>query len=167
MQKQVIIINGAGGVGKDFLCACLRDKYGVRVVSSIDPVKVIAKTCGWDGEKNARSRKFLSDLKSVICAFPDYLTDYMYAAYTDFLASDDDLIFFHIREPQEIAKLAARIPTAHTLLVKTHRPVTLATGNASDEQTEQYAYHSVFYNDGTPDEASAAFHQWVLGTFGA
>ena len=164
-MKQVLIINGAGGVGKDFLCACLRDKYGVRVVSSIDPVKEIALQCGWDGVKNTRSRKFLSDLKRVITDYSDYLTDYMVGAYESFLASTDDLLFFHIREPAEIAKLVARIPTAHTLLIRTNRPVTLASGNASDDLIEQYAYDSIFYNDGTAEEASLAFHAFIEQAF--
>ena len=165
MKKQVIIINGAGGVGKDFLCACLKDVYGVQVVSSIDPVKAIATRCGWDGVKNERSRKFLSDLKRVICEFCDYLTDYMCNAYQTFLESNDDLLFFHIREPEEIAKLVARIPAAHTLLVRTNRPVKLASGNASDDLIEHYNYDSIFYNDGDPADASAAFHKWIADTF--
>ncbi len=162
MPKQAIIINGSGGVGKDFLCECLADCYNVQVVSSIDPVKAIARTCGWDGVKNTRSRKFLSDLKRVISDYSDYLTDYMADAYA---ASDADFIFFHIREPAEIAKLAARIPDVHTLLVKTHRAVALAGGNASDEQVEAYDYDSIFYNDGTPEEAAASFRTWVAQTF--
>ena len=164
-MKQVLIINGAGGVGKDFLCDCLRDKYGVQVVSSIDPVKAIALQCGWDGVKDLRSRKFLSDLKRVITDYSDYLTDYMVDAYHAFLDSTDDLLFFHIREPGEIAKLVARIPEAHTLLVRTHRAVTLATGNASDDLIEQYSYDSIFYNDGDAEEASLAFHAFIEQTF--
>ena len=38
----------------------------VENISSITPIKDLAKLCGWGGEKNEKSRKFLSDLKQLL-----------------------------------------------------------------------------------------------------
>ena len=42
MNKQIIIINGQGGVGKDTICDIVKKYYGVKIVSSIDMIKAIA-----------------------------------------------------------------------------------------------------------------------------
>ena len=48
MKKAVIVINGAGGVGKDTLCDLAAKHFNVYNVSSITPIKEIASLCGWD-----------------------------------------------------------------------------------------------------------------------
>lgn len=59
MLKQIIIINGTGGSGKDtFVDFC--SKYGnVMNFSSIDKVKEIASLIGWNGKKAEKDCKFL------------------------------------------------------------------------------------------------------------
>ena len=56
MKKSVVIINGKGGVGKDTLCEVVAKKYSVRNVSSITPIKEIAKIGGWQGEKGNKDK---------------------------------------------------------------------------------------------------------------
>lgn len=46
MNKIVIIINGRGGVGKDTLCDFAAKHYKVENISSITPIKDLAKLCG-------------------------------------------------------------------------------------------------------------------------
>ena len=36
------------------------------ILSTVDFVKEIAKKCGWDGTKDLKNRKFLSDLKDLL-----------------------------------------------------------------------------------------------------
>ena len=43
MKKTVIIINGAGGAGKDTLCAIAARHYAVTSVSAVDRIKEIAR----------------------------------------------------------------------------------------------------------------------------
>jgi Lrp/AsnC family leucine-responsive transcriptional regulator len=43
MKKLVVVINGAGGVGKDTLCSFAAQEYKVRNISSVDPIKELAK----------------------------------------------------------------------------------------------------------------------------
>ena len=72
MQKQVIIINGTGGSGKDtFVQYC--SKYAKVInISSVDKVKEAATILvGWKGEKDEKSRKLLVDLKKLSIDYND------------------------------------------------------------------------------------------------
>ena len=149
-MKLAIVINGAGGVGKDTLCAIAAKKYKVRNVSSITPIKELAALCGWNGEKNDRARKFLSDLKRLTVEYSDFPTRYLTRQYEEFLSSDEELLFVHIREPEEIAKfVSATDGKAVTLLVRAGRRFVHGNkyGNASDDGVEAYPYNYIFYND--------------------
>lgn len=159
MKKLVIVINGSGGVGKDTLCELASRHYKVKNVSSITPIKEIAALCGWDGKKDDKSRKFLSDLKLLCVEYNDYPTAWARAQYEDFKTTDEEVMFVHIREPEEIAKFVrATDGEAKTLLVRGgERMKKTAYGNASDDGVENYAYDYYFMNDGTLDEAEAGF----------
>lgn len=149
-MKLAIVINGAGGVGKDTLCAIAARKYKVRNVSSITPIKELAALCGWNGEKSDRARKFLSDLKRLTVEYSDFPTQYLMRQYTEFLAGDEEIMFAHIREPEEIAKfVSATDGRAVTLLVRAGRRFVHGNkyGNASDDGVEEYPYNYIFYND--------------------
>ena len=149
-MKLAIVINGAGGVGKDTLCAIAAQKYKVRNVSSITPIKELASLCGWKGEKTDRARKFLSDLKRLTVEYSDFPTQYLTEQYREFLLGDEELLFAHIREPEEIAKfVSATDGRAVTLLVRAGRRFVHGNkyGNASDDCVEEYPYNYIFYND--------------------
>ena len=64
-MKKIIIINGSGRCGKDTFVEYVKKVSNDRVylISTVDKVKEIAKTMGWDGNKDEKSRKFLSDIK--------------------------------------------------------------------------------------------------------
>ena len=64
-SKQIVIINGTGGCGKDTFVSFVSKYKRVYNFSSIDKVKEIAKLIGWDGGKTDKDRKFLSDLKKL------------------------------------------------------------------------------------------------------
>ena len=65
MKRQIFIINGSGGVGKDSFVAlmAMNSKCSVGNYSSVTKVKKIAEIIGWNGSKSEKDRKFLSDLK--------------------------------------------------------------------------------------------------------
>ena len=104
-KPTVIIINGAGGVGKDTICGVFRGHSLTLVYSSIYPIKHIAYEIGWKGEKTDKARKMLSDLKDICTEYNDLPFKYMAESLED-TKNDEDLDFaiFHIREPQEIDK---------------------------------------------------------------
>ena len=117
MEKQIIIIDGTGGSGKDtFVEFC--SKYGsIMNFSSIDKVKEIATLIGWDGKKTEKDRRFLSDLKKLTTDYNDFSFNSIKEAVSKFEISDSDILFIHIREPEEIER-AANTFSAKTLLVK-------------------------------------------------
>ena len=161
MKKAVIVINGAGGVGKDTLCDLSAKHFKVYNVSSITPIKEIASLCGWDGSKDDKSRKFLADLKRISIEYNDYPTLWARERYEEFLKSENEVMFLHIREPEEIEKFVlATDKKAKTLLVRGGSRMTKTSyGNAADDSVEQYEYDYYYVNDKTLDVAEAEFSE--------
>jgi hypothetical protein len=159
MKKVAIVINGAGGVGKDTLCDLAAKHFKVRNISSVDPIKDIAKMCGWDGTKDDRSRRFLSDLKKLTVDYNDFPTVWASARYREFLSSEYEILFVHIREAEEIAKFVkATDGAARTLLIRGgDRMKKSSYGNVSDDLVENYNYDYYFVNDKTLPEAERDF----------
>ena len=63
-MKEIVVINGSVGVGKDTFVQFCAEYAPIMNISSVDKVKEAAKVlAGWNGEKDEKSRKFLSDLK--------------------------------------------------------------------------------------------------------
>ena len=159
MKRVTIIINGAGGVGKDTLCELAARHLAVENISSITPIKEIAAQCGWDGRKDDKSRKFLADLKALSVEYNDYPTLWCYERYEEFMNSEKQVLFVHIREPEEIEKLVRRTDgAAKTLLVRAGERMNRgAYGNAADDCVENYSYDYYFMNDKTLDIAEGEF----------
>ena len=147
MEKTVIIINGIGGAGKDTLCDFASEYFRTKNISAITPIKDIARQHGWQGEKDNKSRKFLADLKSAFTAYNDLPCQYLMKEYLDFLKSDAQLLFVHIREGEEIKKFKQQvtIPCRTLLIRRKALPQTL--GNASDDNVELYHYDHCYHND--------------------
>lgn len=159
MKKLLLIINGPGGVGKDTLCDLAARHIKVYNTSTIIPIKEIARSCGWDGSKDDKSRRFLSDLKRLCVEYNDYPTVWALARYREFLESENTVMFLHIREPEEIAKFVkATGGEAKTLLIRGgDRMKKSSYGNVSDDCVENYAYDYYFVNDKTLAEAERDF----------
>lgn len=147
MEKIVIIINGTGGAGKDTLCSLAEKHYKVKNISAITPIKDIARNCGWSGEKDAKSRKFLSDLKKVVIEYNDFPTKYLYSEYKKFVESEDKILFVHIREKEEIEKFKTLVTLrCITLLVDRQTLSAEKWGNTSDDEVKNYKYDFYFNN---------------------
>ena len=159
MKKIAIVINGRGGVGKDTLCDLAARHFRVKNISSVTPIKEIAAMCGWDGRKDPKSRKFLSDLKQLCVNYNDFPTNWAYREYLEFLESDREVFFVHIREGAEIRKFIERTEgRAVALLVRAgSRALGGALGNASDDEVENYNYDYYFVNDKPLAEAEEEF----------
>jgi guanylate kinase len=163
MKKTVIVINGAGGVGKDTLCEFAEKHFKVMNVSSITPIKEIAAMCGWQGEKTDKARKFLSDLKALSIEYNDFPTLWAAKKYNEFLESDKEIMFLHIREGVEIEKFVrATDGKAKTLLIRGGSRMTKSNyGNASDDMVENYSYDYYFVNDKTLEQAEVEFVEFL------
>ena len=164
MNKIAIVINGAGGVGKDTLCELAAKHYKIKNISSITPIKEIAALCGWDGSKDDRSRKFLSDMKLLCVEYNDFPTVWATKHYEQFLLSDEQILFVHIREPKEIEKFVkATGGAAKTLLIRGGKRTRKGEyGNVSDDSVEDYSYDYYFVNDRALAEAETSFKDFLF-----
>jgi len=158
VKKLAVVINGAGGVGKDTLCNFAAEQYKVRNVSSVDPIKDLARQAGWDGDKSDKSRKMLSDLKMLFTQYNDLPLRYITQQYRAFLEGDEDVLFVHIREPEEIARFVAVDPERiRTLLITRSNKEKHVYQNASDDNVENFQYDGVYDNCLPLDETKDAF----------
>lgn len=148
VRKQVFIINGRGGVGKDTVCNCVAQYCRVRNISSITPITQIARFAGWSGEKTLAARRMLSQLKAVFTEYNDLSFRYCMEQYQLFCESEEDVLFIHVREPEEIARLKNTIgKDCRTLLIRRDDENATQYGNRSDDEVEQYAYDLYFQNE--------------------
>lgn len=154
MEKKVFIINGRSGVGKDTLINILAEKFPVRNVSSVDQIKLGAMVLGWDGVKDERGRQFLIDIKASAVKYGDLPTQHMAARYDEFMRSEDQFMFIHIREISEIEKLVAKI-SCKTLLIT--RQMENVFDNIQDDCVAQYNYDIIFANDKPLEQSGKDF----------
>lgn len=155
MTKKIFIINGSGGVGKDtfvgLVSIALNDKlkrfHTVDNYSSVDKVKEIASEIGWDGKKEERDRKFLSDLKELTSNYCDMPFNCMVEKVEEFRKDEETVfLFLHIREPQEIERAKNEFD-ANTILIR-RNSVKHITTNIADGNVFNYEYDITINNDG-------------------
>jgi hypothetical protein len=146
MDKQVFIINGSGGAGKDTFISLLDYKALVMNFSSVDKVKEVAKIIGWNGAKTEKDRKFLSDLKQLCTNYNDMPLNSMKEKYKNFLGTNAHFLFLHIREPEEIER-AKEVFNAKTILIK-RDSIKHIVSNMSDGNVYNYDYDIVINNNG-------------------
>ena len=159
-NKFIIVINGKGGVGKDTLCSFVAEKHRVMNISAITPVKEMAKIIGWNGEKDNNSRKLLSDLKMIAISYNDFPNVYLLAECERFIKSEDEILFVHIREKQQIEHFISSVSHPVTTLLVRRFEESVIYGNRSDDEVELYNYDYVYNNDKGLSEAKVDFMQF-------
>ena len=154
--KQVFIINGSGGVGKDLFVNMVKTSvskfspYRVWNYSSIDKVKAIATQIGWSGGKTEKDRKFLSDLKLLTTEYNDMAFEDLKRMVNIFEEQKDVVfLFLHIREPNEIERAKNEF-NAHTILI-TRDSVPQITSNMADGGVFNYHYDTIIKNNDTKE----------------
>lgn len=160
MEKVTVVINGVGGCGKDTLITFLNDDYLIRNVSSITPIKHLASIIGWNGEKDEKSRKFLADLKKITTDYNEYPLNYILREQKSFLSTSEDVMFIHIREPEEIQKFVeCSLCKTITLLIRPRIELEgKIYGNYSDDNVENYNYDLIYENNKSLEETKK---QWL------
>lgn len=156
MKKLIFIINGSGGTGKDSFCNIIKQYSGhdTYTISSANRAKKIAMDVfGWDGiSKNEKSRKLLATIKDLLTwwddiPFKDMKGEIMYFEATPSM----EIMFIHVREPQEIQKLVDIFPHIKTILI-TNKNVPNITSNDADAGVFNYKYDYYIENNGTLDD---------------
>lgn len=158
---KVVIINGAGGVGKDTFIQFCKDFVEVHSVSSVDVIKKAARVLGWSGGKQLQDRKFLSELKDLSSWYNDLPFVYLKKSYANMIKrGEKGILFFHIREPREIER-AKETFSATTVLIK-RKNLRTEYGNHADDNVEKYKYDYVISNNGTLDDFSLKAEKFVF-----
>ena len=162
MNKKIVIINGSGGVGKDTFVEFCSEYAKVKNISSVDKVKEAAKILvNWNGEKDEKSRKFLADLKKMSIDYNNYPITYIKEQAEEFLKNEEqEIMFIHIREISEIAKVKELLD-AKSLLISSNR-VEKIVSNTSDANVENFEYDYYIQNDGTLDELKLKAEKFVM-----
>lgn len=171
-MKCIFIINGSGGVGKDtFVNLCDKALYkytaghtSIRPIpifnySSVDKIKNIARQAGWKGGKSEKDRKFLSDLKLLCTEYNDMPFKDICKKIELFNNSQygkSEMMFVHIREPKEIARVVERFSEYDNINIKTiivkRDSVKAIKSNMADANVDNYDYDITLYNNGTIDD---------------
>lgn len=157
-MNKIVIINGQAQSGKDTFVRFYKKHSKKRVfnLSTITEVKEIAKLMGWNGQKDDKSRKFLSDLKKLWVEYNDGIFEELKEFCWNY-KSEENVIFIHCREPKEISKFRKEfLLQCTTLLIE--RKGLVCPDNASDKEVNQYHYEMIVENNGTEEE----FEQQII-----
>ena len=154
----IYIVNGAPGAGKTTfetnVQKCMSNSF-CYILSTVDFVKEIAKKCGWDGTKDLKNRKFLSDLKDLHTNWNNVpfnkIVQQVKSIEDEWKYYDIDLnrtaIFIDCREPEEIQKLCATL-NAKSLLITRADAENTSTSNHADQNVLNYDYDIIIQNNG-------------------
>lgn len=173
---KIVIVNGAPGSGKttfENFCQEIMDDY-CQMRSTVDLVKEIALFyTGWNGEKDLKSRKFLSDLK-------DLLTEFNDVPFNDIVRFknvwEDELEMYDVkdhphillvdsREPEEIMRFKRELG-AVTVLIRRASAEMAETSNHADANVLNCDYDYEIDNNGSLDELRAKAVQFLDLIFG-
>lgn len=160
---QIFVINGHGGAGKDQFITYFTEYAGrdyVLNISTVDYIKKVAISLGWDKYKDDLSRKYLSLLKDMATYWGDlpyqdvtYKTNAFYLELQQYGVENKGFVFIHCREPHEIARLIdglnIKYPT-YSLLIR--RPTDKIYGNHADDEVENYKYDYIINNNTNLDD---------------
>lgn len=158
LHKLIIVINGKGGSGKDTICDIVSKHHKTRNISTITPIKEVASFGGWQGGKTEKDRKFLSDLKELFSEYNDLPNNYALNEYKSFMKNQcEEVLFVHIREPENINKFIKSIDGNCITLLVTGGKSQNSYGNRSDDEVENYTYDYIYNNTKPLDEVENDF----------
>lgn len=164
-MKTVFIINGKGACGKDTLIKAVAAKYPTQNESAIDPVKAAGRLLGYEGGKSEKDREFLSKMKELSIWYNDHPTQYLLEKYRKFEESGNELLFLHIREPEQIEhflkyfKQEVKSPDTRigTILIKSAWTEDCVYGNPSDDNVDKMHYDLIYINKEGEETSGAVF----------
>lgn len=153
-MKKIFIINGSGGVGKDtFVDFVLKNSKtkGLKY-SSVEYVKEVARKCFyWDGKKDERGRKLLSDIKDIMTEYDNIPFNKVVNFINTFLDDGNlNYVFLFIREPEEIRKIKNMFSFRTKVILIRNNNVDKIESNHADREVEEYKnYDYIISNNGS------------------
>ena len=138
---KIFIVNGKGGAGKTSfekmvveIAAAHNQK--IAVLSTIDYVKDVAKSIGWDGTKTLENRRMLSDLKDLLTRWNDSPHQSVCNKIKEL--NGVDAVFIDSREPEDIQRFIEEYH-ATTVLVQRGKEI-ITYGNHADDRVDDFDY---------------------------
>lgn len=167
---KIICINGYPQSGKDtFVNFCYSFGSIIQSYSTVDFVKEVAKICGWDGVKDLKGRKFLSDLKDILTEYDDIPVKKIKCKILDLIRpieklgyNTDRIIFFiHTREPKELQRFKDEFG-AKTLLIQRPSVADNEQSNHADKEVMNFNYDYIIDNDGTLEDLQKKADSFII-----
>ena len=149
---RIYVVNGFPESGKTTFERIIQKFLGrenVFIYSTIDTIKDLANMIGWDGKKDDRGRRLLSDLKAVMNQYNDYtikeIADYLRTVETlGRYGTIEPIVFVDSREPKEIARIVREF-NARTIYIKREKETEFT--NSSDQNVKDYYYDVYIWNN--------------------
>ena len=164
---KIFVINGQGGSGKttfeDYVANVGGENFEVGFISMVSYVKQVATGFGWDGSKEPKDRKMLSQLKDLLTEWNDspFATTCMVVKQME--KEGIDVCFIDAREPDDIERLKEMFNCQTVLVIKGEKT---EYGNHADDEVFNYNYDIVIDNNGTlsdlRDAASTFYENFCL-----
>ena len=158
----IVVVNGRPGSGKTTFEYIIKKKMSAfcEMRSTVDLVKEIAIFyAGWDGNKDLKNRKFLSDLKDLLTKF-DNVPFNDIVRYKDIWESDmkrygvinhPHVLLVDSREPEEIQKFKDELGAVAVLIRRTEVE-NEETSNHADANVFDFDYDWVIENNGSLED---------------
>ena len=157
---KVLILNGAAESGKGTVVEYIKHCFLINALeySSIDYVKKVAvDQFGWDGEKDAKGRILLSEIKQLMINYNDLPFKKVAEVISDCVSFNEDLLVVDVREPEEIRKVVkqCKIMEIDCAACKVERKEAESRAKKQklhpkgDLAYDSYAYDYYINNDGT------------------
>ena len=182
-RTKVVILNGAPQAGKDEFAKlaqahCNNDESAnVLNLSSVDPIKDMLEGFGWNGEKTDMVRDIISNIKKIWIDAQNGPTTFMMYNILEWhrqYAEEDNIVFCHIREPEEIDKLKNILSGMSTIGIDVMTVFIIRGGNIvngcdadsvrdsdNPKLISQYPYDRIIYNDGDISEYDDKVREFI------
>lgn len=160
---KIILINGVANAGKDLFVECAKDgNYPVYNFSTVDFIKEAARNLGWDGAKDERGRRLLSDIKDALSLYDDIPFKKVLEKIKE-IDESNAVVFVHSREPKDISHWV-ELTGAKTLLIRRSAAEDVEHDNHADMEVFDYDYDYVYSNNGDLNQLhneAVSFVNWI------
>lgn len=154
----VFIVNGAARNGKttfeNLVNKIGREKYGLEtaIFSTIDCIKDIALDCGWNGEKDEKSRAMLSDMKILFTKYLDYPFKETCKQIDMSILDGVDFIFVDSREREDIKRYVDKYEAITIYIENINNKESFYNSADIGARIDHYPYDYCIENNGTLED---------------
>ena len=160
---KIIVINGCAESGKDsFVEFAMEGDYPVYNFSTVDFIKDVARNLGWNGTKDERGRRLLSDLKDALSLYDDIPYKKVLEKIKQ-INEPNAIVFVHSREPKDMNHWVESTG-AKSLFIRRPAAEDVQHNNHADNGVFDYDYDYVYSNEESISklrEGAIKFTNWI------